>query len=478
MKKLLLFSLKSFIGPFVLTFLISMFILIMQFFWKYIDDLMGKGLEITIIVELIFYVSAVLIPLALPLAVLLSSIMCMGNLAENNELTALRAAGMSLFRIMRPLFSFMIIIALITFYSSNYVIPIANLKMRTLIYDIQQTKIASIVSPGSFSKDITGYSIKVEKAKGSKFKNITIYDKTNENSLRSIKADSAEAFKSTKGDFLFFKLYNGTMNEELSGNSSNSTQFHPGRKSHFKTATFKLELDGFKLERTDEELFENQYEMMNIFQLMRSTDSVTSKYYHNSKTFAKTFVEKGTYIYCKERQKTFTDLPKNKDTTIQKDTNQIITLDEISTKNLAETYTNSISKIRNNKNEVSGQHQVLAIYKRNFLRIKTELNKKFALCVSVLVLFFIGAPLGAIVKKGGFGAPVVIAVFLFMIYYIISISGENMVETQTIPPWFGIWLSTIVLSPVAIYLNWKSNKDLPLFSFDRIIRIKKRFSRK
>lgn len=438
---------------------------------------MGKGLDIAIIIELLFYVSAVLIPLALPLAVLLSSIMSMGNLAENNELTALKATGLSLFRIMRPLLFFMVVLSFITFYCSNYVIPIANLKMRTLIYDIQQTKISSIVSPGSFSKDITGYSIKVEKGKGSKFQQITIYDKTNPQNLRSIKADSAEAFKSVKGDFLFFKLFHGNMNEENSADDEQTGQFHPGRKSQFETATFKLDLSGFKIERTDEELFEDQYEMMNIFQLHQATDSTIKQYRDNAKTFASVFVEKSIYPYCVEARTKFKNEAVIQDN-LKLDTARVIHLDSIPKKELITTYDLAISKLRNNKTELNGQHEILDINRRNLLKINTELHKKFALCVSVLVLFFIGAPLGAIVKKGGFGAPVVIAVFLFMVYYIISISGENMVQTETVAPWFGIWLSTFILTPIALYLNWKANNDLPIFTFDRISRLKKRLFRK
>ena len=438
---------------------------------------MGKGLEISIIVELLFYVSAVLIPLALPLAVLLSSIMSMGNLAENNELTALKATGLSLFRIMKPLLFFMVVLSFITFYCSNYVIPIANLKMRTLIYDIQQTKISSIVSPGSFSKDITGYSIKVEKGKGSKFQQITIYDKTNPQNLRSIKADSAEAFKSVKGDFLFFKLFHGNMNEESSADDEQTSQFHPGRKSQFETATFKLDLSGFKIERTDEELFEDQYEMMNIFQLHQATDSTIKKYHESSKTFASVYVEKGIYPYCVEARTKFKNEAVIQDN-LKLDTARVIYLDSIPKKELITTYDLAISKLRNNKAELNGQHEILDINRRNLLKINTELHKKFALCVSVLVLFFIGAPLGAIVKKGGFGAPVVIAVFLFMVYYIISISGESMVDKEVVAPWFGIWLSTFILTPIALYLNWKANNDLPIFTFDRISRLKKRLFRK
>ncbi|TNE74808.1 MAG: YjgP/YjgQ family permease, partial [Bacteroidetes bacterium] len=178
MKRLYVFSIRSFAGPFLVTFFISMFMLIMQFFWVYIDDLMGKGLSVWVILELLFYVSASLIPLALPLAILLSSIMTFGNLAENNELTALKSSGLSLYRILRPLTTVVIIIAIATFYFANYVIPIANFKWHSLIYDIQNTKIANIITPGVYSKELDGYAIKVDDAKGNELEGIIIHDKT------------------------------------------------------------------------------------------------------------------------------------------------------------------------------------------------------------------------------------------------------------------------------------------------------------
>ncbi|HNS43010.1 MAG TPA: LptF/LptG family permease [Taishania sp.] len=201
MKRLTVFSIRSFIGPFFVTFAIAMFILIMQFFWKYIDDLMGKGIETIYILQLLFYVSASLIPLALPLAMLLSSIMTLGNLAEFNELTALKSSGLSLYRILRPLTAIVLILALSTFLFANYVIPVANYKWRSLIYDFQNTKIASIIVPGVYTKEIDGYAIKANKKNpDGSMEDITIHDKTKPNEFKTIKAAKGTLYKSDNGN--------------------------------------------------------------------------------------------------------------------------------------------------------------------------------------------------------------------------------------------------------------------------------------
>jgi lipopolysaccharide export system permease protein len=473
-KRLYLFSLKSFIGPFIVTLFISMFILVMQFFWKYIDDLMGKGLEFSIILELLLYVSAHLLPLALPLAVLLSSIMTMGNLAENNELTALKASGLSLYKIMRPLLLFMTILALITFYFSNFVIPVANLKMRALIYDIQQTKISLVLKPGTFSKEITGFSIKVQKSNNNTFEDVTIYDETNPFSIRVIKADSGEVYRSQKGEYLLFHLYNGMMNEELPTNettynkdgSVQKNEFHPGRKSFFESATFKLDLSGFQIQRSDAELFKNQFEMMNILQLSQAKDSFNVKINSMTTTFAKGTLSEHIYFLSKDYIQEQKTNPKQLDSVFLRPDTGFVRLADLNTSHLRVAYNENVSKIRKRLQNIESQKFIVKGKEDELVKIDMEFHKKFALSISVLILFFIGAPLGAIVKKGGFGAPVVIAVLLFMIYYVISITGENMVKTEVVTPAFGVWLSSIILLPFAVFLNYKAANDLPIFQFD------------
>jgi lipopolysaccharide export system permease protein len=274
-----------------------MVMLIMQFTWVYIDDLMGKGLGIAVIIELMFYVSAGLIPLALPLAILLSSIMTLGNLAENNELTALKSSGLSLFRILRPLTQTVALIAIATFFFSNYVIPVANLKWHTIIFDIQETKVGMLLTPGSYSKEIDGYAIKVKSGKDNTFKGVTIHDYTNPNVLKTIKADSGTVYKGDDGKYLLFHLCNGIVHEELQAQApvfTNQGQpfhaggdFRPSRTTQFKVATYKMELTGFDLNKSREELFKNDYEMLNVFQISSAKDSMQRRLDKMSIDFAK-----------------------------------------------------------------------------------------------------------------------------------------------------------------------------------------------
>ena len=240
----------------------------MQFFWKYIDDLMGKGIETIYILELLFYISLSLIPMALPLAMLLSSIMTMGNLAENNELTALKASGLSLYRILRPLTGMVLIIAFCTFLFANFVIPIADAKWHSLIYDFQNTKIASVITPGVYTKELDGYAIKVQsKNEDGSFNHIIIHDKTDPTQLKTIRAKGAELFKSTNNQFLYFNLKDGFMVEELSIQApvfgqggmrlDTQTASRETRRTKFEQATYKIDLSGFKVNKGNSENFED-----------------------------------------------------------------------------------------------------------------------------------------------------------------------------------------------------------------------------
>src|SRR5690554_5116713 len=302
MKKLSIFFIKSFVGPFLATFFISMFMLVMQFLWKYIDDLMGKGLEITIILELLFYVSASLLPLALPLAILLSSLIVMGNLGESNELTALKSSGLSIYRILRPLTGVVILIAIGTFYFSNYVIPIANYKWHSIIWDIQEKKMASFLKPGSYTQEIDGFSIKIKEGKDNNFKHIIIHDRRVSSELKTIRADSGEFYQSENGEFLFFKLYNGDVIEELNnapdfqGKKKSSGGIFPSRKSNFKTATYKMDMSGFKLQRSKDDMFKNDYEMLNVFQIDKTVDSMKIRYNELMDNFANNTKSKHPYF--------------------------------------------------------------------------------------------------------------------------------------------------------------------------------------
>lgn len=477
MKRLYAFSIKAFAGPFFVTFAISLFILLMQFFWKYIDDLMGKGLGITVIIELLFYVSASLIPLALPLAILLSSIMTFGNLSENNELTALKSSGLSLYRIFRPLIVVVILIAMFTFYFSNYVIPVANLKWHSLIFDIQNTKISTIITPGVYSKELDGYVIKVEKGDESEFEGIIIHDHTTPNEVKTIRAKQGKIYKSENGSYLFFELRNGSVVEELDPQPPSFTpdgkehnpRSRPSRRTKFDQATYKIDLSGFDLQRSREELFKDKHEMMNVFQIDHVMDSIQEK----GKEILSGFVERikadhPYFVSLNFAQNTPKETLEEMDFVAA---DSLVRYEDLNKQQMILSIRNAQSKLRNRNKNLEGQRDFIYSMESDMDSYMIEFNRKFALTVAIIILFFIGAPLGAIVRRGGFGAPVVIAALLFMIYFVLITIGESLATSGTVSPFTGMWFSSFLLAPIAVYLMYVAANDRQIISKEFIYRI-------
>lgn len=467
-----------------MTFAISMFMLVMQFFWKYIDDLMGKGIEVSIIIELLFFVSASLIPLALPLAILLSSIMTLGNLAEHNELNALKSSGLSLYKILRPLTSVVILIAIATFFFANYIIPVANFKWHTIIYDIQNTKISTIVTPGAYSRSLDGYAIKVDKGEGDHFYGILIHDHTSRDEIKTIRAEEAKIYKSEDGKSLFFELKNGMAMEELNplpptfdptGKMHSKGNTWPSRRSTFKKATYKIDLKGFDLESSDEDLFKDRYEMLNVFQINYAIDSMQQ----NAKMVLSNFAQsiKNSHGYFQAYNYS---LNSKSDTGLMAEVENVpdttIIFSKLSDQAKIKAISSAQTRLRQINGNLETQSKFVGSVAHEMDKYLIEFHRKFALTVAILVLFFVGAPLGAIVRKGGFGAPVVIAALLFMVYFVLITIGDNLASTGSVSPFIGMWFATMVLVPIAIWLMRAAVNDSPLFSFPlikRILKIKK-----
>ena len=442
----------------------------MQFFWKYIDDLMGKGLDVIVIVELLFYISASLIPLALPLAILLSSIMTFGNLAENNELTALKASGLSLYRILRPLTGIVLIIAVFTFYFANYVIPVSNLKWHSLIFDIQNTKISTVLTPGVYSKELDGYAIKVDKGEGNYFEGILIHDRTTPNQIKTIRAKKGHIYKTENGMDLFFELQDGYITEELSpeapvfnkeGDIIRSNTY-PSRRSTFKQATYKIDLSGFNLNRSQEEMFKDKYEMLNVFQINYAIDSIVNNGRDVLQNFILNIKNSHPYFSSHEYLKNAKAHKKNDTMVTAIDTSLVF--DKLTTAQKIEAIKSVQTTLRSKNRNIQGQLDFMTSMEKDMDRYLIEMNRKFALTISIIVLFFIGAPLGAIVRKGGFGAPVVIAALLFMIYFVLITTGEALAVNGTVSPFVGMWFATIILMPIATLLMRSAANDRPIFS--------------
>ncbi len=463
MKRIYLFIIKSFIGPFVVTFTIAMVFLIMQFLWKYVDDIMGKDVGMFVIFKLLFYTSANIIPMALPIAILFSSIMTMGNLAESNELTAMKSAGMSLFRIMRPMFVFVLILAGCTFYFSNYILPIANLKQRALIYDLQQKKPTLSIPEGVFYNDIKGLSIKVdEKDKETgELHGVLIYTGS---PLKTIRAERGEMISSTNNQYLFLKLTNGAIYEESKLQFDKDVKY-AFNKSFFKESIAKFDLSEFNLQESDENLYKREYEMMNFIQLSNmldtlevENDSILDEY--------KGTIKKDLFLYSDHVM-----LPDSTDTIRPKNWRdvEVVSLDTVMARG-KDVYNRALRLAQVNIRQRKDYTNIYArkIDSRNELvdQYKTAWHQKFTLSFAVIVLFFVGAPLGAIVKKGGLGMPLVLAVLLFLFYYIISITGENLVESNVLTPFSGMWLSAFFLVPIGLFLTYKAANESRLFDIE------------
>lgn len=457
----------------------------MQFLWKYIDDLMGKGLNSFVILELLFYVSASLIPLALPLAVLLSSIMTLGNLAENNELTALKASGLSLYRIMRPLTFIVLIIAVLTFSFANYVIPVANFKWHSLIYDIQNTKIASLLTPGVYSNELDGYAIKVEEGNDKSFKGILIHDHTRPDQIKTVRAERGKIYKSENGKYLFFELKNGTVTEELSIQSptfnpngavhASETNNRPSRRSSFEQATYKIELAGFSLKRSQAEAFGDKHEMLNVFQIYGELDSVQRLGGQTILNFMQSLKNDHSYFQAIH----FKVDTLNQGVPILDTLSKTpILFDSIPVADKQAAIVEAQQKLRQRNENIAAQQLYIQGIQKDVDGYWIEFHRKFALTYAIIVLFFIGAPLGAIVRKGGFGAPVVIAALLFMVYFVLISIGNSLAQSQVVSPFLGMWFASIVLTPIAILLMRAAANDSPVFDKDAWRRFYNHFNRK
>ena len=453
-KKLDKLIIKAFIGPFVATFFITVLVLVMQFFWLYIDDFVGKGLSTNIILEFIWYQSAVLVPLALPLAVLLSSLMTFGNLGESYELIAIKSAGISLLRFMRPLFIVTMFICGIAFLFSNYIIPVANLKSRTLLADIVYAKPSFDLKEGVFYDKLSGFAIKIGKkeANDSVIRNIIIYEQSNGLQDNFIIASDGVMRISENKRYMEFILKNGWRYEERSNQGSQSTDFI---RLGFKEYKRQFDLGSFGLkQRTADSVNKNNARMLSMRQLDIAIDSIkkiNGRISQRVKTdvfgplaFSK-YIDSNWKVEAKKTtSKKFEQLiPDSIRSLVYQKINNILSTLKVSSEVAVGQYEEGQRSLR--------QHEI-------------EWHRKISLSMACLVLFLIGAPLGSIIRKGGLGSPLVFAIVFFMLFYFSSTTGEKFSKEGSVDPRIGMWLSTIFLVPVGIFLTYKAMKDSQLFN--------------
>ena len=465
-KKIDIYLLRNFLGLFLATFFIAIFILLMQFMWIHVNDLVGKGIGVSVLSEFFLYATASVIPLALPLAILLSSLIAFGNLAEKVELTAMKAAGISLFRILRPLAIAVAFLSVGAFFFSNNVLPKSQMKLWALIFSLRQKSPELEIPVGEFYDEISGFHIYVrDKTSNGDLLNLMIYDYSDgfENAKVMV-ADTGRLSTSSDKRFLMLDMINGEAFENLNKKqqkATGSTKNIPYRRETFSHKRIIIDF-ATDFNRYDESILEDQHVSKNVAQLVHSIDSVQGVS-RNRSTEQSTKLVQERY-FGRENANGPVILP----TTLTPEERKIYNLDSLWARTDINMQRRVLSmaqeKARTYRDQVEYNAILLEDADRYIRKHEIELYRKFTLAFACLVFFFIGAPLGAIIRKGGLGAPVVISVILFIIYYIIDNTGYKMAREALWPCWAGMWLSSFVLLPVGIFLTYKAATDSPLFN--------------
>lgn len=463
-KKLDRLILRAFIGPFIATFLIALFVLVMQFFWLYIDDMVGKGLDLGTIFTLIGYVAGTCIPLALPLALLLSSIMTFGNLGESFELVAIKSAGIPLTRFMRPLTFVTILLSGVAFLFSNNIIPVINLKMTRLKYDIITAKPAFDIKEGTFYNKLDGFVIKIgKKDKDNRtIHEVIIFEKNVGLQDNILIAKTGTMSSAPDKKSLLFVLKDGWRYEESGNTGTLNTQF---TRTGFKEYQKILDLSSLSKNESSEEGFKSDPKMFTLRQLTPAIDSLS---------------EGDTIFYLRSKGElgAFSPLSRYQDSTWAKDTIKITkgiqsyaqTLSDSMRMELGRRISSNVQQMKTTANVIRNDYNSAG---ENFRKYVIEWHRKFTLSAACILLFLIGAPLGSIIRKGGLGSPLLFAIIFFVVFYLFNTIGEKIAKQGVVAAWEGMWLSSAVLLPIGIFLMVKAMNDAELFSKEKWYRLSK-----
>ncbi|MBW0161715.1 MAG: YjgP/YjgQ family permease [Sediminibacterium sp. Gen4] len=454
-KKLDILIIRSFVGPFLAAFAISLFVLTMQFFWLYIDDLVGKGLDFFTVMKLVGLVMLFWVPMALPLALLFSSIMTFGNLGESFELVAIKASGIPLLRFMRPLFFTTILLSGLAFLFSNNIIPVTQLKLAALKYDIIVSKPAIDIKEGVFYDKLDGYVIKLGKKEknDSVIHDIVLFEKNYGLQDNMLMAETGIMRVTPDKKFLEFILKNGWRFEERGTRGTGNTEFI---RLGFKEYKKIFDLSSFQMSKTGDSAFYDP-KMLSLRQLNHAIDSlehIDSFYLRRSRADITPYVRFARYAADTGWIKTDTlklKLAKSFDALLPDSLRDVI----------IDASVGQISSIKSNVGLLASDY----VEKYKSLRFhEIEWHRKFTLSVACIVLFLIGAPLGSIIRKGGLGTPLVFAIIFFVLFHLFNTFGEKFVKSGQASPMQGMWLSTLVLIPIGAFLTYKAMRDSQLFN--------------
>jgi lipopolysaccharide export system permease protein len=421
----------------------------MQTLWKYIDELVGKGLDIGTILLFVWYASATLFTLAMPIAILISTIMTFGALGESFELVAIKSSGISLVRFMRPIMFIAILLCGITFLFANYLIPYSQLKFVTLYKDIKLKKPSLDMKPGSFYIALEGYSMRIgaKNDTTNNLKDVLIFEQTNPLVDNTILADSGKITVTKDKNYMSLVLKDGNRYQERGNTYDTATEYI---RLKFKTLTKSFDLSAFNVPKTTEEEYKNSYKMLSARQLDIALDSLLKNEDSLQRTMTRN-IQSALYF--------INDTNKIWKSEIAKATDKVFPDSAINVLNdraLAKANELKSMLLYNNTDE-EGRKKLI----RNH---KFEWHKKFSISLACLVLFFIGAPLGSIIRKGGLGMPLVVAIIFFLIFHLLTVFGEKFVYSGTLQPAVGMWLAVFVLTPVCFFLTYKALNDSQLFN--------------
>ncbi|WP_298895230.1 LptF/LptG family permease [uncultured Psychroserpens sp.] len=466
MKILDRYILKTYLKTFLSVFIILMFIFVLQAIWLYIGDLAGKDLDTFVILKLLLYITPTLIPLILPLTILLVSIMVFGQFAENYEFAAMKSTGISLQRAMRSLSIFIVLLGVTTFIFSNNVIPWANYRVYNLRKNIAQVKPALAITKGQFN-EIGNYNIKVQDKSGDNdqfLTNVVIHKKAKNGKNKTVIVSESGELKSSEGsNILQLILYNGNYYEEIFTRNPRQSQKKPHAKSFFEEYTINVDLEGLNDVDINDKSYENRYNMLDVNELNHTIDSLYQKRDESLKNFANTLYNRTSFPTLNN------NMSPKKDSVFNGD---ILNLFNDKTKmqllNLA-------------GNTINSTKQIISTNKQNFL-VNTKwrnkhvqsLHEKYVLGLACIILFFVGAPLGALIRKGGIGLPLVVAILLFLTYHFIGIFAKNSSLDDSLNPVLATWLSTAIMFPLSIYLTRRATNDRPLFESEGLLEPLKR----
>jgi len=474
LKKLHSLTLKSFIPPFVITLFVSVFLFfLVQVVITYLDDFIGKGLRTIDLLKLFTYAWIGIIPQCIPLAVLLASIMSFGNLAENYELAAMKSSGLSLFKIVQPVFVFILFLAGLTFLFNNFILPVVHLKSQSLLYDIRQKKPTVNIKEGIFYNGIDNYSLRVGKKSNNKdtLKEIFIYDHSaHQGNNVQMYAKTGKITTTADTSDLVLTLRDGNRYEELIESGSSNPNKRNLSQINFKQLQVNISLEDFKMKRTNEELFKGNEQMMNVWQLDSVVDS-TSRIIRRRITNLKNQSSDLFYTRTSALIKKKSDIP-------------IVNVQQfylnLNNEQFKQSIQNALSISRAAAGNVDALESGINDEENSKIRYLIEWHKKIVICFACIILFFIGAPLGAIIKKGGLGLPVIVSVFFFLAYYILTEMYLQLAIDGNLEPWIALWMPLFIFLPISIFLTYKAANDSVIFDitvyyswFEKLFRKKK-----